>query len=149
MGRKEKYKPAKQQDQDMKFIASLLASLTAQQVLAKDWFLDKKQAYCHYAQDYNDWTQPRMMFGLKQKGSDEDVKSFKIGMQAFNMGEKDDTLHINRFEEINCGGDATIVDGGIPVISFWGQTKAFYWSKLEETNMCDSVSMSLNNDKGE
>ena len=50
---------------------------------------------------------------------------------------------------MDCGGDATIVDGGIPVISFWGQTKAFYWSKLEETNMCDFVSMSLNNDEGE
>jgi len=60
---------SKQHELDMKFIATLIACLTAEQVLAKDspkghwpWYIERKLAYCHYAEDIDDWTSPRMLF---------------------------------------------------------------------------------------
>jgi len=65
----------------MKFIASLIACLTANEVLggvsAKgghwDWFTEKKYAYCHYTEDYYNWSKPRMLFDLYQRGADDNV----------------------------------------------------------------------------
>ena len=72
----------------MKFIASLVACLAANYALAKDYpkghpfFIEKKLAKCHYAEDIDDWTLPRMLFTLNQKGPDDDVYGFKIGLQV-------------------------------------------------------------------
>ena len=143
----------------MKFIASLVACLAANQVLAADepkgakghypWWIERKLAYCHYAEDIDDWTAPRFLFNLHQKGSDDDVYGFKIGMQGYNFGEGGDKLSVNRFEEADCAGDATSVsDGGITVRSRWGKTKAWFRSYLDDVNMCDFGSINLTDDEG-
>jgi len=147
---------SKQHELDMKFIASLVACLAANYALAKDspkghypWFVERKLAYCHYAEDINDWTLPRMLFTLNQKGPDDDVYGFKIGLQARNIGEGGDKLSINRFEGEDCAGDATSVsDGGVTVWERWGKTKAYYRDYLDDTNMCDFGSINLTDDEG-
>ena len=62
-----------------------------------------------------------MLFDLNQVGSDDSVHSFKIKMQAYNIGSGGDKLSVNRFAGVDCAGDATTVaDGSVWVQSRWG-----------------------------
>ena len=70
-------------------------------------------------------------------------------MQARNIGEGGDMLSVNRFEDKDCAGDATLVaDGSIRVREKRGKTKAFYRDYLDDTNMCDFGSINLTDDEG-
>ena len=90
-----------------------------------------------------------MLFTLNQYGPDDNVYGFKIGLQAYNIGEGGDKLSVNRFEGEDCAGDATSVsDGGITVWEGWGRTKAFYRDYLYDTNMCNFGSINLTDDEG-
>ena len=140
----------------MKLVASLIACLTANEVMAAgsakghwDWFFDRKYAYCHSAEDFYNWTAPRMLFDLSQNGPDDNVKRFKMGMVAYNIGEDGDMLSINRFDGEDCAGDATtVVDGKVTVKERWGKSRAYYRARLEDTNMCDFGSINVTDDEG-
>ena len=62
-----------------------------------------------------------MLFDLNQVGSDDNPYSFKVKMQAYNIGARGDKLSVNRFAGMDCAGDATTVaDGSVWVSERWG-----------------------------
>ena len=82
--------------------------------------IEKKQAYCHFTEDYYDWSKPRFLFDLYQRSKDGEVDSFKVALQSYNVGADGDMLSVNSYGEADCAGDATtVVDGGITVHSRW------------------------------
>ena len=88
----------------MKFtLASLIVGLYAGQVNAtlvkpKHYsFHDSKAGICQYSEDIDDLMKPRAEFNLFQVGPDSDIYSFKLKMQAYNIGAPGDVLTVNRF----------------------------------------------------
>ena len=130
-----------QNTRDMKYtIASLIACLSASTVDAGSSFWgpggfwgeggfwgdqprvvwEKKRAYCHFTTDYYDWTKPRFLVDIDQWTKDGEVDSFKMALQAYNVGAHGDMLSVNSYGEADCAGDATVVvDGGVTVRSRW------------------------------
>ena len=91
-----------------------------------------------------------MFFELLQMGPDSNPSSFKLKMQAYNIGERHDKLTVNRFDGEDCQSDATsVVDGGVRVGSRWGRSRVSYRTFLDETNMCDFGSISLADSDGQ
>ena len=117
----------------MKFTIALIASLGAVNAShssawwSNDWFwthqkvvYEQKEAYCHYTEDYNDWSKPRFLFDLYQIGTDAGVESFKMSLQSYNVGADGDALSVASYGAKDCAGDATtVVDGDIWVKSRW------------------------------
>ena len=90
-----------------------------------------------------------MLFELLQMGPDINPQSFKLTMQAYNIGEKDDKLTVNRFEGEDCQGDGTSAfDGGVKVRSRWGKSRVRYRTFLDDANMCDFGSIQLADSEG-
>ena len=82
----------------MKFIASLIACLTANKVLAQT---TTKEAYClNFPGFYNSGT--RVLFDLYQSGPDDDVEVFKYNMLGTGIGHSGDKLIVNGFEFADC-----------------------------------------------
>ena len=72
-----------------------------------------------------------------------------MSMQSYNVGADGDMLSINSYGSADCAGDATtVVDGGVWVTSRWHQSRAYYRSYLDDTEMCDHSSLSLNDADG-
>ena len=62
-----------------------------------------------------------MLVDLNQIGSDDSPYSFKLKMQAYNIGARGDKLSLNSFAGEDCAGDATsVADGSVWVSERWG-----------------------------
>ena len=90
-----------------------------------------------------------MLFELFQTGPDSNPQSFKMKMQAYNIGDKGDKLTVNRFDGEDCQSDATsVIDGGVRVRSRYGKSRASYRTYLDDANMCDFGSIQLADSEG-
>ena len=97
----------------MKFIASLIVCLTANEVLATDdSFGEKRQALC--ANDpgfYGSLYEPRMFLDLYRNQSNEIKHGFSANMMASNIGEYGDLARLNLFKDANCSSDDSTMVG--------------------------------------
>ena len=93
---------------------------------------------CHFYEEYEDWSKPRMLFKLLQVGADDDPYLTKLKMQGYNMGEGGSMLSVSAFTEDDCAGDAkTVIDGKIKVRERWGRTRFHYWNRFWDKGFAD------------